>query len=160
MKNIFRIVAFLEGVSYILLLFVAVPIKYYLDEPGYVKLLGMPHGILFISYIIMCFTTVKYEKPKWVLRKNNWPKGSNIHKKTVAFIACLLFSFFWGGILVVIGLNLQTLILILPYLWFIRFFWKTIVGGNKLIIPSLYMYLIASLLPFGTFYIDWKYLRS
>lgn len=160
MKNIFRIVAFLEGVSYILLLFVAVPIKYNLDNPAYVKLLGMPHGILFISYIIMCFITVKYEKPKWVLRKNNWPKGSKIHKRIVVFIACLLFSFFWGGILGVIGLNTQNLILIIPYIWFIRFFWKTIVGGNKLIIPSLYIYLIASLLPFGTFYIDWKYLRN
>ncbi|MFI1743983.1 DUF3817 domain-containing protein [Thalassobellus sediminis] len=53
--NIFRIVAFLEGVSYILLLFIATPIKYLLHEPKYVKLLGMPHGILFIGYIILAF---------------------------------------------------------------------------------------------------------
>ena len=52
MIKIFRIVAFLEGVSYILLLFIAVPIKYLLDDPTYVKLLGMPHGILFVGYII------------------------------------------------------------------------------------------------------------
>jgi integral membrane protein len=50
-KNIFRIVALLEGVSYILLLFVATPIKYLMNDPQYVKLLGMPHGILFIAYI-------------------------------------------------------------------------------------------------------------
>ena len=48
MKNTFRIVAFLEGVSYLLLLFLAVPIKYNMGDPAYVKLLGMPHGLLFI----------------------------------------------------------------------------------------------------------------
>ena len=53
MINIFKIVAFLEGISYILLLFIAVPIKYMAEDPSYVKMLGMPHGILFIIYIIM-----------------------------------------------------------------------------------------------------------
>ena len=52
-KTIFRIVALLEGVSYILLLFVATPIKYFGDDPKYVKLLGMPHGMLFIAYIVL-----------------------------------------------------------------------------------------------------------
>ena len=55
MKNTFRIVAFLEGVSYLLLLFLAVPIKYNMGDPAYVKLLGMPHGILFVAYIILAF---------------------------------------------------------------------------------------------------------
>jgi integral membrane protein len=53
--NIFRIVALLEGVSYILLLFIATPIKYLLDDPQYVKLLGMPHGLLFVAYIALAF---------------------------------------------------------------------------------------------------------
>ncbi len=53
--NIFRVVAFLEGVSYILLLGIAVPVKYGLDNPAYVKLLGMPHGLLFVAYIFMAF---------------------------------------------------------------------------------------------------------
>ena len=51
--NIFRVIAFLEGVSYILLLFIATPIKYFGDDPQYVKLLGMPHGLLFISYVVL-----------------------------------------------------------------------------------------------------------
>ena len=51
MLNLFRVTALLEGVSYLLLLFVAVPIKYLLGDPIYVKLLGMPHGVLFIGYI-------------------------------------------------------------------------------------------------------------
>lgn len=53
--KLFRIIALLEGLSYILLLFVAVPIKYSLGDPTYVKLLGMPHGILFVAYIGFAF---------------------------------------------------------------------------------------------------------
>ena len=57
--NVFRTIAFLEGVSYILLLFLATPIKYLLEEPKYVKLLGMPHGLLFISIILMGESVIK-----------------------------------------------------------------------------------------------------
>jgi integral membrane protein len=53
MKILFRIVAFLEGVSYILLMSVGLYFKYQLADPSYVKLLGMPHGLLFISYLIL-----------------------------------------------------------------------------------------------------------
>ena len=63
MIKLFRLVAFLEGVSYILLLFIAVPIKYLLDDPTYVKLLGMPHGILFVGYII--FAVIGKNKFNW-----------------------------------------------------------------------------------------------
>ncbi|SDB38234.1 integral membrane protein [Flavobacteriaceae bacterium MAR_2010_188] len=57
--GIFKVVAFLEGISYILLLFIAVPIKYMADDPTYVKLLGMPHGILFIGYIILALLIIR-----------------------------------------------------------------------------------------------------
>ena len=53
--KLFRIIALLEGLSYILLLFVAVPLKYSLGDPTYVKLLGMPHGILFVAYLGFAF---------------------------------------------------------------------------------------------------------
>ena len=52
MNSIFRITAFLEGLSYILLLFVAVPIKYQSGDDFYVQLLGMPHGILFMALCV------------------------------------------------------------------------------------------------------------
>ncbi len=55
MKTFFRIISFLEGASYLLLLFVATPIKYLLDDPQYVKLLGMPHGLLFVAYIVIAY---------------------------------------------------------------------------------------------------------
>ena len=91
MKNTFRIIAFLEGVSYILLLFIAVPIKYNLGDPTYVKILGMPHGILFVAYLVFAF--LLKENEKW----------------------------------------------------------------NK---TELFIVLVCSILPFGTFYVDWKYLKK
>ena len=67
MINIYRLTAFLEGVSYILLLFIAVPIKYLLNEALYVKILGMPHGILFILYVLLSIIAkIKYN---WNFRK-------------------------------------------------------------------------------------------
>lgn len=61
--NSFKVIALLEGISYILLLFVAVPIKYLANDPQYVKLLGMPHGLLFIAYIILAVLLAP--KLKW-----------------------------------------------------------------------------------------------
>jgi len=64
MKNIFRIIAFLEGISYVLLMSVGLYFKYLLNDDSYVKLLGMPHGILFVSYIILAFLIKNNEQ--WV----------------------------------------------------------------------------------------------
>jgi len=63
MKNFFRVISFLEGVSYLLLLFVAVPIKYFNGDDRYVKLLGMPHGLFFMLYIVLAIVIQK--KMKW-----------------------------------------------------------------------------------------------
>lgn len=52
MLKLFRIIAFLEGTSLLLLLFFAMPMKYYFQEPIYVRTIGMAHGILFVIYII------------------------------------------------------------------------------------------------------------
>ncbi len=63
MISVFRIISFLEGVSYLLLLFIATPLKYFYHNDSYVKLLGMPHGILFILYVIFAF--ILRQKLKW-----------------------------------------------------------------------------------------------
>lgn len=88
---VFRITALLEGVSYLLLLFIATPIKYLYEDPQYVKMLGMPHGILFMAYVVIA---------------------------------------------VLISANMK---------------WST---------KTLWIVLIASIIPFGTFYIDKKYLNK
>ena len=60
MITIFKIVSFLEGISYILLLLIAVPIKYLQGNPEFVKMLGMPHGLFFVMYIALA-VMLKYE---------------------------------------------------------------------------------------------------
>ena len=61
-NTIFRIIAFVEGISYLLLLFIAVPIKYLLANDSLVKLLGMPHGVFFIIYILLAIRFVLIKK--------------------------------------------------------------------------------------------------
>lgn len=55
MKQAFKIISYLEGLSYIGLIFIGVPMKYMFDNPKLVKMLGMPHGLLFVLYLIMAF---------------------------------------------------------------------------------------------------------
>ena len=45
-----RVVGRLEGVSFLLLLGVAMPLKYLGDMPVATKIVGWPHGMLFILY--------------------------------------------------------------------------------------------------------------
>lgn len=52
MISFFRHIAFWEGISLLLLLFVAMPVKYGLGYDFLVKIVGMAHGILFILYVI------------------------------------------------------------------------------------------------------------
>jgi integral membrane protein len=65
-----RILGFLEGTSLLLLLFVAVPIKYGANDDTYTKLLGSIHGALFLLFIINTLS-VGVEQ-KWVFGKTTW----------------------------------------------------------------------------------------
>ncbi len=62
----FRTISRLEGISLLLLLFIAMPLKYMWDKPGMVQIVGMAHGILFIAYIVFSLA-VKY-KLQWNLK--------------------------------------------------------------------------------------------
>jgi integral membrane protein len=44
-------VARLEGLSFLVLLLIAMPLKYAAGEPGAVRVVGMAHGILFVAYL-------------------------------------------------------------------------------------------------------------
>jgi integral membrane protein len=61
MTRTFKIVALLEGISLLLLLFFAMPMKYIFDDPIFVKNIGMAHGLLFIAYILLAII-IKEEK--------------------------------------------------------------------------------------------------
>ena len=48
----FRVISLLEALSFVILLLVAMPIKYFLGNPELVRIVGMAHGILFVLYIL------------------------------------------------------------------------------------------------------------
>ncbi len=91
MVSLFRITAILEGISYLALFAVTMPLKYMADLPLPNKYVGYAHGGLFIAYCIL------------------------------AIVVCVLKK--WG-------------------------------------IKRMAIFLLASLLPFATFYIERKYLSS
>lgn len=45
--------AVLEGISVLLLYFVAMPLKYFMNLPALVKPIGSAHGVLFILYVVL-----------------------------------------------------------------------------------------------------------
>lgn len=61
-KNLFITTARLEGISFIALLFIAMPLKYMLGMPLYVKLIGYAHGFLFIGYVLLLLMIKEQEK--------------------------------------------------------------------------------------------------
>lgn len=65
-----RIIAFLEGVSYLLLLGVAMPLKYFGGYVNATQDVGMAHGILFVMYIL-AIIPVKIGL-KWPLQTTAW----------------------------------------------------------------------------------------
>lgn len=60
-----RMIGIAEGISFLLLLFIAMPVKYVLDNPILVKYVGMGHGVLFILLLAILF--IVCEKHKWSL---------------------------------------------------------------------------------------------
>ena len=79
-----RILAYSEGVSFLLLLMVTVPLKYImgLREPNII--IGLLHGFLFIAYVVAVIQ-IKFDQ--------NWT-----YKKTfLALLAALIpFGTFWA----------------------------------------------------------------
>ena len=65
----FRIVAFLEGCSY-LAFALTMPLKYGFDIPQPNYVVGMAHGVLFMAYVIMTVQLTFEEK--WKLMKTFW----------------------------------------------------------------------------------------
>lgn len=65
MIKILRILGNVEGVSYLLLLFIAMPLKYAYEMPMAVKITGMAHGVLFVAYCMVLALCMK--KFRWKL---------------------------------------------------------------------------------------------
>lgn len=65
--KILRIVGFFEGISYLLLLGIAMPLKYGADMPQFIYPTGMAHGVLFVAYIILVL--INWSKYRWKFSK-------------------------------------------------------------------------------------------
>jgi integral membrane protein len=57
-----RIIGILEGISYLVLLCIAMPLKYLMHIPEAVKVVGWAHGALFVLYIPAVFLALKAMK--------------------------------------------------------------------------------------------------
>jgi integral membrane protein len=79
-----RVIAFIEGVSFLGLLFITMPLKYIWDMPQPNKVLGLIHGVLFVYYIILVIQA-RFEF--------NW----SIKKTSLALLASIIpFGTFWA----------------------------------------------------------------
>ena len=72
-----RIIAILEGISFLVLLGIAMPLKYLAGIPEVVRVVGMAHGVLFILYVVLLIQ---------VAVERSW----SFKKSVLAFIASLV----------------------------------------------------------------------
>jgi integral membrane protein len=68
--NWFRKVAFAEGVSFLILLLVAMPLKYFADMPMAVTIVGGLHGVLFVGFGVLAYMVKEEHKKdfKWLMK--------------------------------------------------------------------------------------------
>jgi integral membrane protein len=59
----YRVAAWVTGIGLLVLVFVAMPLKYFFDEPRPVALVGMLHGFLYMAYIVC--TLILAERCRW-----------------------------------------------------------------------------------------------
>ena len=66
----FRLIALAEGISFLLLIFIAMPLKYLAGWPYAVKYVGWAHGLLFVLY---CFALLQvWVVQRWSFWKAAW----------------------------------------------------------------------------------------
>ena len=75
--NRLRFIGNIEGVSYLVLLFLAMPLKYFANMPMMVTWVGWIHGFLFVLY---CFSILE------VKLSMSWNMGTSL----IPFIAALV----------------------------------------------------------------------
>lgn len=62
--NNFRLLGFIEGTSLLVLLLIAMPLKYYAEITWAVPVVGMIHGLLFLAFMVSSLN---------ISHKLNWP---------------------------------------------------------------------------------------
>lgn len=59
----YRVAAWVTGIGLLVLVFVAVPLKYLFGQPGPVAVVGVLHGFLYMTYIVC--TLILAERCRW-----------------------------------------------------------------------------------------------
>jgi integral membrane protein len=72
-----RLVALLEGTSFLVLLFIAMPLKYLAGLPLAVRIVGSVHGGLFLVFLAVLYRAG---------RQRGWP----LHRWLIAFISSVV----------------------------------------------------------------------
>jgi integral membrane protein len=65
-----RLFAFLEGISLLVLILIAVPLKYYFGNPSWVKAMGPIHGSLFLLFVFNALRVGLEEQ--WKFKETTW----------------------------------------------------------------------------------------
>lgn len=65
-----RLIGFLEGVSLLALVFIAVPMKYLLGDPQLVKAIGPVHGVLFLFFVLNTISVGVAQN--WSFKNTTW----------------------------------------------------------------------------------------
>jgi integral membrane protein len=76
-----RAIGLLEGISFLVLLGVAMPLKYVWDEPQAVRVVGMAHGVLFLAYVAAAVQAWlehnwSWKRAAWVIAASLVPFGT------------------------------------------------------------------------------------
>jgi integral membrane protein len=59
----YRVAAWVTGIGLVILVFVAMPLKYFFGQPMLVAIVGMAHGFLYMAYIVI--TLLLAERCRW-----------------------------------------------------------------------------------------------
>ena len=71
-----RLIAFLEGLSFLGLLFIAMPVKYLLGQPLAVRIAGSVHGLLFLLFVSSLFRAAA--EHEWPARRSLAAFGASL----------------------------------------------------------------------------------
>jgi integral membrane protein len=63
----YRVVAYVVGVFLLVLVCVAMPLKYFADEPALTAIVGTAHGFLYMVYLVVAFDLAV--RAKWSFRR-------------------------------------------------------------------------------------------
>ena len=59
----YRVASWVTGIGLVILVFVAMPLKYFFGQPLLVSIVGMAHGFLYMAYIVI--TLLLAERCRW-----------------------------------------------------------------------------------------------